>query len=642
MFSRKFWTLRKLIKVSGFLLRGLACYFIGIGLLFLGESQNYDLRFKLRGPKPVSKDIVLVTISEAEALAFYGSRLNLMRPLREATNFSDSFFWDKDIWSLLLKTILAEDPKAIGVTFYFGESLSDLVLSPTEQEILYHPKIVWGSVLTAENRVLFSRFTNPFGDNSGVLDTPVGVDRIARFFDLRNLKGNHFAITLLNSAGETVKNVANLLTSELKPIHYMGGSASYQTVTLSEIKAKADTESFQFKDKIVLIGSADTQGHIIYTPLGPMNRAEFIANIVQNLREDLWIHEVHSIFYGLFLLIVAVVGVVVVISYPQTVALLIFMWLGTSVFAFTTYTFDTYNLWFPLQAPLLMLLAIWIVFISYNSVLAEQRSWRLEQEQSLILEMEELKNNFVSLISHDLKTPIAKIQALADQLSTVIKDASLLETIQSIRSSSEDLNRYIRSIINLSRVEARNIKLRRDAVDLNELVKDVINSFQPLVRKKHLQVQLNLEPMFSIEADQQLIREVVSNLIENAIKYSPEASQVTVSTEELNDRVTFAVNNGGDPIPEPEQKRVWQKFVRGHEQSLLTQGTGLGLYLVKYFVELHGGQVNLTSNRSSGTTVSFTLPVDADGTLTDENSLEIFNDSNLNLFAVNQGAKLDE
>jgi signal transduction histidine kinase len=136
---------------------------------------------------------------------------------------------------------------------------------------------------------------------------------------------------------------------------------------------------------------------------------------------------------------------------------------------------------------------------------------------------------------------------------------------------------------------------------------------QPLAAAKRLQFDLQLEPLFLVDLDVTLIREVIQNLVENAIKYSPEGRTITVhSFETPENEVGFEVKDQGEGIPAEELSSVWGKFVRGQSQSHKSKGTGLGLYLVKYFVELHAGRVTLQSVLGQGTTVGFFLPISLD------------------------------
>jgi signal transduction histidine kinase len=179
-----------------------------------------------------------------------------------------------------------------------------------------------------------------------------------------------------------------------------------------------------------------------------------------------------------------------------------------------------------------------------------------------------------------------------------------------LRLSGDELNRYIQSILKLLRIESRDFKLNIGVADFNQIVEEVLSQLRPLAQERNQSFATDLEPLFSIEIDETLIREVVLNLIENAMKYSPVGASISVSSFEQDGRVIFKVIDQGSGIPPEELPMIWGKFVRGKEQNLKTKGSGLGLYLVKYFIELHGGAVQVESELGKGTTVTFSLPLD--------------------------------
>ncbi len=160
------------------------------------------------------------------------------------------------------------------------------------------------------------------------------------------------------------------------------------------------------------------------------------------------------------------------------------------------------------------------------------------------------------------------------------------------------------------RVESRDFQINKTSVDINEMIEEVVKSLKPLAEAKKITLELKLEPLFLVDLDSTLIREVIHNLIENAIKYSPENKEILITSfETTGNEVGFQVKDQGEGIPPEEVSSVWGKFVRGNSQSHKSKGTGLGLYLVKYFVELHAGRVTLQSVVGQGTTVGFFLPL---------------------------------
>ncbi|MBX9769384.1 MAG: HAMP domain-containing histidine kinase, partial [Bdellovibrionales bacterium] len=182
------------------------------------------------------------------------------------------------------------------------------------------------------------------------------------------------------------------------------------------------------------------------------------------------------------------------------------------------------------------------------------------------------------------------------------------EDIQLLRSSTQELNRYIQNILRLTRIESEKLEMRIQPADLNVVAANVIQNVGPIASAKSIAIETKFTPLFSIEFDPDLIFEVIQNLVENAIKYSPPNTKIQVSTFEENDTVTLEVQDWGPGIPESEQHLIWNRFYRGTTQ-LTTKGTGLGLYLVKFFVERHGGSVFLISRHNEGTRIGFRLPL---------------------------------
>ncbi|RYZ65608.1 MAG: CHASE2 domain-containing protein, partial [Proteobacteria bacterium] len=367
-----------------------------------------------------------------------------------------------------------------------------------------------------------------------------------------------------------------------------------------------------FKNKIILIGAETSSGPQYLTPLGPLSRSEVLAHVTDTLVGDKWIRLWSFPFYALLFLALTFFAVFLITQYPQSVALVFMLWLALSIAAVSAWIFDTFYLWIPAYSPFILLLATWIIFIGYQANRIERLNFRLQQEQKYLSELEQLKNNFVSLISHDLKTPIAKIQAIVDRLMTQHTSPELQDDLKSLRRSGDELNKYIQSILKVLRVESRDFKVHKEVADINEVLEEAISQLGPLAAEKDIRLQTELEPMFSVEFDTTLIKEVVVNLIENAIKYTPRGGQIEIMSTETEESIYVRVKDNGEGIRPEDMDTVWGKFTRGRDQDLKSKGSGLGLYLVKYFIELHGGKVSLESKLGTGTTVSFTLPLNDD------------------------------
>lgn len=270
--------------------------------------------------------------------------------------------------------------------------------------------------------------------------------------------------------------------------------------------------------------------------------------------------------------------------------------------------FDKKNLWLPLLSPLFICGLTWLFIVTYKASQFEKNNFILLQEKKNHFELEQLKNNFVSLISHDLKTPLAKIQGISDRILLSPANEPLKKDILTIKKSGEELNSYIKSILNLLRVESQNFVLNKDSNDINDLIYKSIEILAPLAEEKQLIIHTDLEPLFPIEVDPTLIKEAFQNIIENAIKYSIPGNEIQITSRELNDQIIVCIKDFGTGITEQDMKIIGRKFVRGKDQSPEIKGTGLGLYLVKYFIDLHKGSVEISSIEKKFTEVKITLP----------------------------------
>lgn len=224
-----------------------------------------------------------------------------------------------------------------------------------------------------------------------------------------------------------------------------------------------------------------------------------------------------------------------------------------------------------------------------------------------------LKSDMVSLMSHELRTPITSINGFAELL--VIDEAlseEQREFLMIIRSESQRLSRMLDTFLAVSKLESGDKQsLSKAPLLVNDVALEMVSSFQPMAKKKRIRLISQVMPSLPpVAADRSLITQVISNLIDNAIKYSPERTTVTVSTALETDAVRVSVEDRGYGIPPESIDRVWEKFYRvsrnGQEKD--DESTGLGLSFVREVVEQHGGQVSLDSENGRGSTFSFTLP----------------------------------
>lgn len=227
-------------------------------------------------------------------------------------------------------------------------------------------------------------------------------------------------------------------------------------------------------------------------------------------------------------------------------------------------------------------------------------------------EAEEMKSMFISVISHELKTPVALIKGYASTLRR--EDANwdagtVHESLAIIEEESDRLHRLIDNLLEASRIQAGTLKLELDDVSIPRLAAKTVERFR--VQATSHDLVLGFPPEFPPAwADEERLESVFANLIGNAIKYSPGGGTIRVGGSALPDHLELFVSDEGEGIPAEKQSRLFQPFYRvdsGLERR--TQGVGLGLFLAKAIIEGHGGHIWVESTPGRGSTFRFTLPL---------------------------------
>ncbi len=591
----------------GFITRMLICWVIGLLALSNDEAGSYDERFALRGDQKTNQEIVLIQIDQQDVIKIDPLLKNIRQfgaiPLVDMASPSDSLFWDRTLWRQLLERLLHAGVEKIAVSLFFEHVSGTEVMAIAEKQIFFHPKVIWSSRLNMFDRVDDSSFSLPNQSNVGTNELRRDDDNVYRKVPQPKPQLSHLIEKLTGKKFPT--NTQNQF------INFRGKPSLFRSYNLSTVMDPSFPAAI-LSGKYILIGSKRAGDLQFITPLGMMSKTEIFANMTDNLLENRWITRLPFFFYASILLGLTLLAAFVITQYPHSVALFVYLWIGTLTTALSTWSFDSFSIWFPVGSPLVILGSVWLIFVGHQATKIERKHFKLQQEQRALRELEQLKNNFVSLISHDLKTPLAKIEAITQRLRHDPQLQTYSQDFSSLQESNEELNRYLQSVLKVLRIESRDMKLNPQPVDINELVENAYRQILPLAQTKNIEIQLHLEPLFLVEIDATLIQEVLLNLLDNAVKYTPQGKLITVKSTETKNQVEIQVIDQGEGISQEEIDLVWQKFVRGKNQDMKTKGSGLGLYLVKYFVELHGGSVSMTSQIGQGTTIRFTLPFQLD------------------------------
>lgn len=240
---------------------------------------------------------------------------------------------------------------------------------------------------------------------------------------------------------------------------------------------------------------------------------------------------------------------------------------------------------------------------------------RLERAQAREKEIEHLKTEFVSLVAHQLRAPLSDVKWALGAL--VEEDLGKLsaqqkEVLQKTAVSNERMIRLVNDLLNVTKIEEGRYLFHRELTQITDILLLMVESHKAAAARKKVELVLELpqNPPPLLLLDREKMELAVQNLVDNALKYSPESTRVTVGLVYGTKEIEVRVQDQGMGIPETEQKRVFEKFFRAsNAKAKEPEGTGLGLYLAKNIVTAHGGTMTFVSKENEGTTFSFSLPI---------------------------------
>jgi PAS domain S-box-containing protein len=227
-------------------------------------------------------------------------------------------------------------------------------------------------------------------------------------------------------------------------------------------------------------------------------------------------------------------------------------------------------------------------------------------------ELERIKTEFLSLASHQLRTPLANLKWQIDFLLTRKKE-ELTDTVRGYLEKmfrrNEDMIDLVNTLLNLSRIEMGRVKVEKEEVDIMETIRGVIEELTPQAESKHMTLVRELPEQHSIYTDKRLVRIIVQNLLANAIRYTTEGGTATLSLKSNGGATIVSVADTGVGIPPEEQGKIFSKMYRAtNAQKMEANGNGIGLYMCKALAEAMGGTITFESEMGKGTTFTVTLP----------------------------------
>jgi two-component system phosphate regulon sensor histidine kinase PhoR len=256
----------------------------------------------------------------------------------------------------------------------------------------------------------------------------------------------------------------------------------------------------------------------------------------------------------------------------------------------------------------LRVIAIPVIHNELTSVLL------LLQDLTELRNLQTTRRDVIGNISHEFRTPLAGIKAMVETLrdGAVDDTEAARDFLARIDSEVDRLTQLVAELTELSRIETGKTGMKKEPLDLNQLVNEVISQLSPQAERQKIAISQDFTAdLPSVPADRDRVRQVIANLVYNAIKFTPAGGMITITSRALEDSVVVDIIDTGIGIPKEDLPRVFERFYKG-DKARAGEGTGMGLAIAKHVVEAHGGSIWVRSEEGNGSTFSFSLPLQVD------------------------------
>ena len=233
-------------------------------------------------------------------------------------------------------------------------------------------------------------------------------------------------------------------------------------------------------------------------------------------------------------------------------------------------------------------------------------------------EIDRMKTDFISSVTHELRTPLTAIKAY---ITTILRDHDMTEQTKHefltiIDEESDLLKNLIEALLEVSRIESGTVKFSREPVDIAAVIQQVLSAVRQLADSKNIELKSDIDQQLGfLQGEEGKIQSMVMNLVNNAIKFTPENGRVTISARRQGQELVINVSDTGLGIPKEELAKIFNRFYRVHRPGKQIRGTGLGLAIVKEIVRLHGGRIEVESEVDKGSTFTVFLPLNTQAAL---------------------------
>ncbi len=244
---------------------------------------------------------------------------------------------------------------------------------------------------------------------------------------------------------------------------------------------------------------------------------------------------------------------------------------------------------------------------------------KLREKNIELMQMDQIKNDFITMATHELKTPLISISGYTDYI--LIKHRSSLtpeitEDLVTVQRNVKRLEVLMDQLLEVMKIDEDKLQLQKEQINVSNIINDCLDELSYLINEKNLEIILNINHEIMLNVDMTRIFTVFTNLISNAIKFTPDYGWIEISAKKMNEGYLFEVKDNGIGLTEEELGKLFKKFERiiqpipNENINIKDSGTGLGLYITKGIVELHGGEINADSDGpNKGSTFTFTLPI---------------------------------
>ncbi len=246
-----------------------------------------------------------------------------------------------------------------------------------------------------------------------------------------------------------------------------------------------------------------------------------------------------------------------------------------------------------------------IIFIAFTTAI-----YQLIKQRKI----SQIKTDFINNMTHEFKTPIATINLALDAIKNpqVIDDKEkVARYLSMIKEENKRMHAQVENVLRISKLEKNELNISKDRVDLHDLIQEAVDHVELIVEDRNGYIKTNLNAEYStVLANDSHFTNVIINILDNAVKYSPEEPKINIVTENIGNSIILKISDQGSGMSKAAQKRVFEKFYREHTGDIHNvKGHGLGLAYVKRIVEDHHGHISVESEKGKGSTFIIKLPL---------------------------------